>query len=323
MPQARERGAIVQQPRESRDTLGSPRQLGMLPTSLKRRCPMPRTKLVPLAALLAGWFPAYAQSGLTLYGTLDLGLWHQSKAAGVSGSNAGRATTLQTGGTAPSVFGVRGGELLGDGWKAVFNLETHLDPSIGSSGLGTFWSRSAYVGLSSPWGIVKFGQQINPAVLGYAATDPRGLRESLSGVIPWAMASAQNVGPGTASPNNTLAFFASNSISYEATLGATSYGLLYALGEGVGSSRADRVVAGQVTIRARSPSRPPTTDRTGLRRERRRTRRPASAPARPGAVSASRPTIWQRRHSTALVRRPATGGCSGWEATIGSATTSC
>jgi predicted porin len=205
-------------------------------------------KIAFTSIALAASAAACAQSSVTIYGTMDLGVWHQSKTAGASpATNAGSRTSLNTGGTAPSVLGFRGDEDLGNGLKATFNLETHLDPSVGSSGLGAFWSRAANVGLAGSWGAVKLGQQIDPAVLGYAATDPRGLRESLSGVIPWAVGSAQNVGPGTAAPNNTLAFFASNSISYSATFGNAGFGLLYSLGEVAGNSKANRLFSGQFT----------------------------------------------------------------------------
>jgi predicted porin len=205
-------------------------------------------KIAFTSIAIAAGAAAHAQSGVTIYGTLDLGVWHQSKATRAPGTvNAGSLTSLNTGGTAPSVFGFRGEEALDGGLKVTFNLETHLDPSVGSSGLGAFWSRAANVGLAGGWGAVKLGQQIDPAVLGYAATDPRGLRESLSGVIPWALGSAQNIGPGTASPNNTLAFFASNAISYQASLGNAGFGLLYSFGEVAGKSNANRVVSGQFT----------------------------------------------------------------------------
>jgi predicted porin len=200
------------------------------------------------AVALASSAAAFAQSNATIYGTLDLGLWHQSKTpAGSPNLNGGSVTSVNTGGTAPSVLGVRGEEALGGDLKATFNLETHLDPSVGSSGLGTFWSRAANVGLAGSWGAVKMGQQLMPGVLGYAATDPRGFRESLSGVQPWSTSSLQNMGPGTASPNNTLAFFASNSISYQGAYKDLSGGLLYSAGEVSGNAKANEVVSGQLT----------------------------------------------------------------------------
>ncbi len=199
------------------------------------------------AIALAGSCAAHAQSNVSIYGIADLGLWHQSKTAGTPAStNVGRSNAVNTGGLSPSLLGFMGSEDLGDGLKATFNLETHLDPSVGTSGLGTFWSRAANVGLAGRWGAVKLGQQIVPAVLGYAATDPRGLRESLSGVNPWALGSVQNFGPGTASPNNTLAFFSSNALSYTNTFGGLTVGVLYALGEVPGNNSANRVVSGQL-----------------------------------------------------------------------------
>lgn len=190
---------------------------------------------------------AHADPHYTVYGTLDLGVWSQTKTAGSTPrESAGSLTSINTGGISPSVFGLRGEESLDANLKLGLNLETHLDPSVGSSGLGAFWSRAANLALSGSWGAVAVGQQIDPAVLGYAATDPRGLRESLAGTQPWAMSSSQNIGPGTASPNNTLAFFSSNSISYTGTVDALTFGGLYAFGEVAGNSKANRVMSGRL-----------------------------------------------------------------------------
>lgn len=150
---------------------------------------------------------------------------------------------LNSGGLTPSVFGVRGEEALGDSLKATFNL----DPSVGAVGLGVYWARAANVGLSGPWGTVKFGQQLNPAVLGFLATDPRGMRESFSGTQPLATGSAQNTRPGSACPNNNLGFLASNAISYQLSVDAVSGGVAYSLGEVSGNQRNNRLLAGYLT----------------------------------------------------------------------------
>lgn len=206
-------------------------------------------KSTVLVAALACAGSVHAQGSVTVYGVLDLGVWIQQKtpAAASARTNGGRLVSLNSGGLTPSVFGVRGEEVLGVSLKATFNLESHLDPSSGAIGLGVYWARAANVGLSGPWGTVKLGQQLNPAVLGYLVTDPRGMRESFSGTQPWATSSAQNTGPGSASPNNNLGFFASNAISYQLSVDAVSGGVAYSLGEVTGNQRKNRLLAGYLT----------------------------------------------------------------------------
>jgi predicted porin len=185
-----------------------------------------------------------AQDKVLVYGTVDLGVWHQTKAVGTPpNTDTGGRTVLHTGGLAPSVFGLRGEETIGHDLKATFNLEAHLDPSTGQTGLNALWARGANVGLAGSWGEVKLGQQIVPALIAYLAVDPGGIRESLSGIQPWALSSLQNLGTGTATPNSTLAFFASNAISYQQTKGGLYLGALYAFGEMPGNSLANRVMS--------------------------------------------------------------------------------
>jgi predicted porin len=87
---------------------------------------------------------ASAQSGATLYGSLDLGPNYISN---VGGSNAKR---LSGGTTQPDRLGLRGSEDLGDGLSAIFGLEGGIAPDTGSQVNPTkFWNREAKVGLSS------------------------------------------------------------------------------------------------------------------------------------------------------------------------------
>jgi predicted porin len=202
-------------------------------------------KTLALAAVIfTSSAAASAQDNLVVYGTVDLGLWRQSRAAGPTPDiDVGAKTLLHTGGLAPSVFGLRGEETIGRDLKASFNLEAHLDPGTGRTGLNALWARAANVGLAGSWGALKLGQQIVPALIAYLAVDPGGIRESLSGIQPWALSSLQNLGAGTATPNSTLAFFASNAISYQQTKGGLYAGALYAFGEVPGNALANRVMS--------------------------------------------------------------------------------
>ena len=69
-------------------------------------------------ALLAAAGAASAQSSVTVYGKIDLGLVIDS------GASAGKSVRLSSGVTGGSRLGFKGSEDLGDGYKAAFQLET-------------------------------------------------------------------------------------------------------------------------------------------------------------------------------------------------------
>lgn len=143
-------------------------------------------KLIVLATLLAvkSAFAQTAPSSIEVYGILDIGIGHDTHAlsedsnfatgmAPVITKTADHSVTgMFNGGISPSRIGFRGTEDLGDGLKAIFNLETGFNPQFGSfsngvgsqagnasSKLTTFsgdsslsnqlFNRQAYVGLSS------------------------------------------------------------------------------------------------------------------------------------------------------------------------------
>ncbi len=189
--------------------------------------------LLALAALATVSGLATAQS-VTMYGTIDLGVTSANKYSATS-TAAGTKTSMETGGIAPSVWGFRGSEDLGGGLKAGFALEGHLDPSTGAktdlSGGGTLFARQSNLSLSGSFGTVTLGRQFTPAVLAFAATDPRGLRESYSGLQLFAVTA-----PTSDNTSTHGGIFASNAVSYSLTLGQFSGAVLHALGEQAGDS---------------------------------------------------------------------------------------
>jgi predicted porin len=103
------------------------------------------------SVLLAVTGIAHAQSSVTLYGRMDNGFQYQSGLA--RGSQVG----LETGNWAPSEFGLKGSEDLGNGTKAIFTLEAGLDTLNGAS-MGTLFDRQATVGVTNDrWGTFKLG----------------------------------------------------------------------------------------------------------------------------------------------------------------------
>ena len=185
-------------------------------------------KIVALAALALVSGAAMAQSNVTIYGAIDLGLLVQNnEGPGVA------STQLYNGGISPSIWGFRGSEDLGGGLKANFNLESHYSADTGA-GTASLFRRQSNVGFSSAtMGTLTLGNQYGPAVLAFAATDPRGLRENFSGLYSW----AYNSGALTTgnNGNNDVGVFLQNAISYSNTLGPVGISAGYSVSENKGS----------------------------------------------------------------------------------------
>ena len=138
-------------------------------------------KTLLAAALLAGFAgAASAQSSVTLYGIIDIGLQYQSISVDstattpeISSSRFGMTNGTQSG----SRWGLSGTEDLGNGLRAVFVLENGFDSADGSSKSSTsIFNRQSTLGLASnQWGQVDFGRQTNMASKYFAAVDPFGL----------------------------------------------------------------------------------------------------------------------------------------------------
>jgi len=113
-----------------------------------------------IAAAVAGALAVPAMAQVTVYGILELGVANVDAATSSTKMAAGAINT--------SRLGFMGSEDLGGGMKAIFGLETRLDPSNGdvsqSAGAagGTtttaFFERGAFVGLTGGFGTVKLGR---------------------------------------------------------------------------------------------------------------------------------------------------------------------
>lgn len=101
---------------------------------------------------------AWGQSSVALYGIVDTGIEYYNNAA-KGGSFAGMPTLT---GEAPSRFGLRGEEDLGGGYKTFFVLESGFAPGSGSLNYGgRLFGRQANVGVSSAFGTLTLGRQMN------------------------------------------------------------------------------------------------------------------------------------------------------------------
>ncbi|MBI0330996.1 porin [Burkholderia plantarii] len=105
---------------------------------------------------------AHAQSSVTLYGLIDTSLTYLSH--GTGGKDAWLVGNNSAGNLGGSRWGIKGGEDLGAGLKAVFQLENGFDPSNGKLGQGgREFGRQAFVGLAHErLGTVTLGRQYDP-----------------------------------------------------------------------------------------------------------------------------------------------------------------
>ena len=108
--------------------------------------------LIALAAVAAS-SAAFAQSSVTLYGSLDLSVESVKGEKSVTRVTSGNHTT--------SRFGVKGVEDLGGGLKAKFNLEAPINADTGEV-KGNFWNRQAWLGLQGGFGELRLGRQDTP-----------------------------------------------------------------------------------------------------------------------------------------------------------------
>lgn len=126
-----------------------------------------KKSLLALAVLGAFAGAASAQSSVTLYGKVDLGV---GKAAGTTD----KAVMDGSG----SRVGLRGVEDLGGGMRALFGFEHRFHPDTGkdaSTGAATFWNGYSTVGLGGAFGTVNLGRQYTAAFsLAQNAFDPFG-----------------------------------------------------------------------------------------------------------------------------------------------------
>lgn len=115
------------------------------------------------AALMACAAASHAQDGATVYGRLNVGA-EQVRAATEGGSaNTQRLSNYR------SVLGWRGSEDLGDGFKAIWQIEGALALDTGT---GNIANRDSRVGLAGQWGTLFAGQWTLPYTAVTAPFDP-------------------------------------------------------------------------------------------------------------------------------------------------------
>ena len=141
-------------------------------------------------AVLAASGAAFAQSSVTLYGRVDLGITK------ITGQSAVMADGSSVG--TSSRIGFRGVEDLGGGLKAGFLVETQFDADASKNGGAgsTIGSRNSYIDLMGGFGGVRLGRHLNPALLFAGA---------LTTVMPTTLTSCQSKAHVTTTPFLTWA----------------------------------------------------------------------------------------------------------------------
>ena len=133
-----------------------------------------KKSLLALAVLTAVTGAASAQSSVTLYGKVDLGLVLDS------GSAAGKSVRISSGVTGGSRIGFKGVEDLGGGMKAAFQLETGYcaDSAAGApnfcTGSNQFMGRQAHGDLTGAFGAISAGRQYSLGFNNLSTIDPFG-----------------------------------------------------------------------------------------------------------------------------------------------------
>ena len=168
-------------------------------------------------ALLAAAGSAQAQSNVTVYGLLDVGVDNTSNASASKGS----VSRVSSGGMNTSRWGIRGNEDLGGGLKAVFNLEGGIQMDTGAAD-GALFRRHAYVGLEGSYGRLVLGRSFTTVYDFVLPFDPMGYAPFYS----WATAGGRAV---QGQYGMTTGF--DNLVKYSGKAGDFKFGASYGFGE--------------------------------------------------------------------------------------------
>jgi len=170
--------------------------------------------IVAAGALLAG--SAYAQTSVTLYGIADVSVRYTNHA---DAANHGQ-TQMTDGAVTQSRWGLKGTEDLGNGLKAIFQLENGYSLDTGKlNSANTIFNRQAYVGLAGTFGAVKLGRQYTEGFNFFGDYDPLTIGNYTANAWPFFLTQ----------------FRANNVVSYSGQFGGLNVGASYGFGEKPGS----------------------------------------------------------------------------------------
>ena len=130
---------------------------------------MKKTSLA-LALLTLLPLAAHAQTSVTIYGIADASV-------GIEDTDApgeGHRTVISSGTQSTSRIGFRGTEDLGNGLKALFNIEAGVALDSGAQDAAGTFQRRAVVGLQGSFGTITIGREYGPIAAVAQAADPLG-----------------------------------------------------------------------------------------------------------------------------------------------------
>jgi len=204
--------------------------------------------IIAAASMLSCVTAATAQSSVTLFGVVDVGVSYYSAKSEFYNNTAALVlplpsvtrsqTVLSNSGQSNSRLGFRGTEDLGGGLSAGFWLEAGTTPDSGATGVASFNRRST-VSLSGPFGEIRLGRDFTPTFWNDSVFSPFSTIGVGANVVSTVGTNLQTVrGPGSpvAASDNYLR--TSNSIGYflPPNLGGVYGQLQFALHENVSQS---------------------------------------------------------------------------------------
>jgi predicted porin len=182
-----------------------------------------KKSLLALAVLGSFAGAASAQTNVTIYGIVDLGISHDN-----NGGAAGSVTRMDSGILNGSRLGFMGSEDLGGGLSASFALENGFAADNGTLAQGgRLFGRQAWLGLNGGFGSVRLGRQMTPVYASSATFDP--FVDALAG--------------DSARLFNYSGSRIDNAISYNYDANGFRGQLMYGFGETAGNTSANRAIA--------------------------------------------------------------------------------
>lgn len=174
-----------------------------------------------IAVLTSG---ANAESAVMLYGVIDSGFLYQTTSAAsfaAKALNTGSIVQFKDGGIYQSIWGLKGSEEIGNGYRVNFKLQGAFNSGNGKSGLGdtagetAIFNQQSTVGISGPFGTFDAGRQFTPMIYAMAETDVRSAQYFGSILTAW-LGMNQAAGWQGASTNGPLgALWDSNALVYQ------------------------------------------------------------------------------------------------------------
>jgi predicted porin len=184
-----------------------------------------KSSLCIMAVLAAASNCAFAQSNVSIYGLLDVGVVNER------GGAAGPVTKISSGMSHGSRLGFKGTEDLGNGLSALFVAESGFQVDTGALGQGgLLFGRQVFAGLRGNYGTVTLGRQYSPEYVVTVFVDP-----FVSGLAGDSKNLMQAAGDGGSRMNNAVKYASP-------TVAGFTGELAYGAGEVAGAAQAGRQI---------------------------------------------------------------------------------